>query len=268
MKFVCLGYGEENAWDAMTKVEQDAFIEECFTYDDTLRDNGQWIDGGQALQSTRTAKTLRWQNGKVVVTDGPVAETKERLGGLGVLEARDIDHAVGLMSKHPGLRFGPLEIRPVDEESRKRKAELLKGESSTTAPVPSADVETKTFATFGYIPERDIGGYSQSQFDTMLKECAAYDEARRKDGQWLAGIALQSVQTAKTLRTRQGKVVVTDGPFAETKEQLGGVVLLRLKDMTQAVELLSKHPCLCIGVSIEIRPIDEDMNARWETRER
>src|SRR5262249_18488440 len=111
MKFVCLGYSQEKAWASMTKKEQDAFIEKCFAYDDQLLKSGHWLDGGQALLGTQIAKTLRWKNGKVVVTDGPFAETKEQLGGFGVLEARDIDHAVELVSKHPCIRNNPVEIR-------------------------------------------------------------------------------------------------------------------------------------------------------------
>jgi hypothetical protein len=73
--------------------------------------------GGEALQSHRSARTLRWQEGKLLVTDGPYAETKEQIGGILLLEARDMNHAVELMSKHPGVRLGgPFEIRPSDEE--------------------------------------------------------------------------------------------------------------------------------------------------------
>jgi hypothetical protein len=71
---------------------------------------------GEALQRVRTAKTLRWKGSKVLATDGPFAETREQLGGLLVLEAKDMDHALELMSKHPGVRLGgPFEIRPVEE---------------------------------------------------------------------------------------------------------------------------------------------------------
>src|SRR5262245_55802421 len=117
MRFACLGYMDEEEWNAMSKSEQEAMVSECFAYDDELLRNGQLVVGGQALQSVRTAKTLRWVGDKVLVTDGPYAETKEQLGGLGVLEARDMNQAVELMSKHPGVRLGgPFEIRPVDEE--------------------------------------------------------------------------------------------------------------------------------------------------------
>ena len=114
MRFLCLGYMNEKRWDAMSPSEQESLMQECFAYDDVLRQNG-YFAGGEALQSVRTAKTLRWQGGKVLVTDGPFAETKEQLGGLLLLEARDMDHAVALMSKHPGVRLGgPFEIRPVE----------------------------------------------------------------------------------------------------------------------------------------------------------
>ena len=115
MKFICLGYADEGAWDRMSRSELDAAMEECFAYDDVLRGKGHSWMGGEALQGSRTARTLRWKGDKVVVTDGPYAETKEQLGGFGVLEAKDIDHAVELMSKHPGIRYGPFEIRPAVE---------------------------------------------------------------------------------------------------------------------------------------------------------
>ena len=68
--------------------------------------------GDHALQGPQTATTLRWKNGKASITDGPYAETKEQIGGILVLEARDLNHAIQLMSKHPGVKAGPLEIRP------------------------------------------------------------------------------------------------------------------------------------------------------------
>jgi hypothetical protein len=116
MKFMCLGYADEKKWEAMSESERNALIDECLAYDDVLRRNGHFA-GGDALQSARNARTLRWQKGKVLVTDGPYAETKEQLGGILVLEAKDLDHAVQLMSKHPGVKAGPFEIRPVEDLS-------------------------------------------------------------------------------------------------------------------------------------------------------
>jgi hypothetical protein len=111
MKYICLGYMEANKFENMSESERNAFVDGCFAYDEVLRKNGHFV-GGEALQSARNAVTLRHQNGKVSVTDGPFAETKEVLGGILILEADDLNHAIQLMSKHPGVRGGPFEIRP------------------------------------------------------------------------------------------------------------------------------------------------------------
>ena len=127
MRYICLGYIEEKKWDTMSESERNAMMDDCFTYDDVLRKNGHFA-GGEALESARNAITLRWQDGKVSTTDGPYAETKEQIGGILVLEATDLNHAIQLMSKHPGVKAGPFEIRPVADlaemirESEHRRA--------------------------------------------------------------------------------------------------------------------------------------------------
>ncbi len=127
MKYICLGYIEPKKLEIMPENERNGMVDECFTYDDVLRKNGHFA-GGEALQGADTATTLRWKNGKVSVTDGPYAETKEQLGGILILEARDLNHAIELMSKHPGVKAGPFEIRPAADligmirESEQRRA--------------------------------------------------------------------------------------------------------------------------------------------------
>jgi hypothetical protein len=129
MKYLCLGYYDKGKFDSMTEAERNAMFDACFEYDDHLRASGHWA-GGEALQGTETALTLYGKNGKVATTDGPYAETKEQLGGILVLEARDMNHAVQLMSQHPALTFGTIfEIRPAgdmseimkESEQRRRK---------------------------------------------------------------------------------------------------------------------------------------------------
>ena len=116
MKFLCLSYLDEKKLDLMSESESGTFIKECFAYDNVLRKNGNFVRL-EALQSVRNAKTLRYRNGKVSITDGPYAETKEQIGGILLLEANDLNHATELMSKHPGIRVATFEIRPLDEES-------------------------------------------------------------------------------------------------------------------------------------------------------
>jgi len=118
MKFVCLGYADESKLEKMSKEELSALVEECLSYDDELRRNGHFA-GGEALKSAKDAVTLRMRGGKVDVTDGPFAETKEQIGGILLLEAKDLNQAIAIMSKHPGVKFGPFEIRPADEEFMK-----------------------------------------------------------------------------------------------------------------------------------------------------
>jgi hypothetical protein len=117
MKFICLGYIEPNKFETMPENERHAMLDACFTYDDALRKDGHFA-GGEALQNAQSAKTLRWKGGKLAVTDGPYAETREQIGGILVLEAQDLNQAVELMSQHPGVKAGPFEIRPVADLSR------------------------------------------------------------------------------------------------------------------------------------------------------
>jgi len=114
MRFICLGYADPTVFSSMSKEEMESAMEECFAYDDVLRRGGHFA-GGEALQEAKSAVTLRYGGKGVEVTDGPYAETKEYLGGILILEARDLNHAIALMSKHPGVRFGPFEVRPADE---------------------------------------------------------------------------------------------------------------------------------------------------------
>lgn len=129
MKFICLGYIDSRAFAALPDAERHAMMDRCFAYDEQLRANGHFA-GGEGLQPPETAMTLRYTNGRVVVTDGPFAEAREQLGGILILEARDLNHAVDLISRHPGAKAGPWEIRPAADlgemvrqsEARRRAA--------------------------------------------------------------------------------------------------------------------------------------------------
>lgn len=115
MKFICLGYLDEAAWGTLGAATQQEMIEACIAYDIELRRNGHFA-GGFALREAAATVSVRWQQGRQVTTDGPFAETKEVLGGILVLEAKDRDEAVRLIQRHPGVRMGGFEIRAMDEE--------------------------------------------------------------------------------------------------------------------------------------------------------
>lgn len=114
LKYLCLVYLDEKKLDTLSKVDRDAIIDESLEYDDLMRKNGHYITSN-ALQSVRAAATVRPRNGKVLVTDGPFAETREQLGGFILIDARDRDEAIEVAAKVPVARLGGIEIRPVQE---------------------------------------------------------------------------------------------------------------------------------------------------------
>lgn len=107
-----------------------------------------------------------------------------------------------------------------------------------------------------YDEEKRMGDMSKGEADAFTGEYFAFSDGIRKSGHYLGGEALQPVQTATTVRVRNGKVSATDGPFAETKEQLGGYYLIEARDLNDAIQVASKIPSARLG-SIEVRPIME-----------
>jgi hypothetical protein len=127
VKYICFGYLDVEKWGTYSQDKQTEMIDACLAYDEVLQKNGHWA-GGEGLGGPDSTKTLQFRNGKIAVTDGPFAESKELLGGLLIIEARDLDHAVELISNHPGVKMGTWEIRsavdltPMIEESKRRRA--------------------------------------------------------------------------------------------------------------------------------------------------
>ena len=112
MKYLLLCCHEEKKLDSMSKSECDAIMEETVAYCEALKKSGHLI-GVEALESVQTAMAVRVRNGKLSVTDGPFAETKEQVGGYFLIEARDVNEAIQVASKVPSVRFGTMEVRPV-----------------------------------------------------------------------------------------------------------------------------------------------------------
>jgi hypothetical protein len=117
VKYLCLVYHEEKILEALPKAEIDVLVRDSLDLCDELQESGQFI-AAQALQSVRTATTVRVRNGKVSTTDGPFAETKEQLGGFFFIEAKDLDQALEVASRIPGGRIGNVEVRPIWELER------------------------------------------------------------------------------------------------------------------------------------------------------
>ena len=117
-----------------------------------------------------------------------------------------------------------------------------------------------------YTEEEKLASLSDKDFAELDADSLAYDKEMRDGGHFLAAQALQSVKTATTLRVRNSKLSATDGPFAETKEQLCGFVLMEAKDLNEAIRVASKIPSARVG-SIEVRPVrDLAEKEPWDRR--
>jgi len=114
MKYLCLVYYPEDDVYSMSRSEWDSLVGECLGCADGFRGSGHWI-AGEALQPVHTATTVRVRNGKVSITDGPFAETKEQLAGFYLIEASDLDDALRAAAKIPPARYGSIEVRPIRE---------------------------------------------------------------------------------------------------------------------------------------------------------
>lgn len=114
------------------------------------------------------------------------------------------------------------------------------------------------YLCLAYEEEAKLNALSAEEWDALRRETLAYVETLRDDGHLLVTHALRSVRTAMTVRVRSGRMSATDGPFAETKETLGGFFLIEATDLNEAVELAARWPSARLG-SIEVRPIEETL---------
>ena len=114
MKYLCLIYDEEKRFATMAKGEMDALMGEYFAFTKDIRQSGHML-GGNDLEPTRSATTVRVRNGRTSTTDGPFAETKEQLGGYYLIEAKDLNEAIQVASRIPSAKLGAIEVRPVRE---------------------------------------------------------------------------------------------------------------------------------------------------------
>ncbi len=130
MKYLCLIYENEKSWESLPPAESEAIMNEYFAFTNDIQASGNLL-GGEALQPTATATTVRVRNGKVSTTDGPFVETKEQLGGYYLLEAKDLNEAIQIAARIPSARFGGVEVRPIMDFSQ--QAEVAASEQAARA---------------------------------------------------------------------------------------------------------------------------------------
>lgn len=234
MRFMCLLYDQEPTGDT----PEDAGIFEAYgAFDEQVTASGAYVHG-EALEPSTTARSLRKTPEGVMVTDGPFLETREQLGGFYILECASREDAEAWAAKIPAAETGRVEVRQLaghdprllEVVGKPRFMALIYGDESKFIPV-------------GTDAHREIiSGHRR-----FTEDCVARDS-------YVTGDGLYTSDTARTVAVRDGSVSVTDGPYAETREVLGGFYELACASIEEAVELARQLVWTDNG-GIEVRPV-------------
>ena len=244
MDYALLIYASEARFGQMTQEQQGKLFGAYGQYTRDLLATGR-ADKGAALEPSHTATSLRVRDGKALLTDGPFAETKEQLGGFYLFKSDNLDEVMSWASKIPDAANGSIEIRPVPE---------MKGMPPYPPVAPKPADAKKEYLLLIYEPEKLWVNMPEAKKGEVFGKYFAASSEMRKAGLFVDGAALAPTFDSKTVKLREGKRLVTDGPFAETKEQLGGYYRIWARDLDQAVSFAKKIPAVETG-TIEIRPV-------------
>lgn len=243
MKYLLLIHSAEEGW---TEDERTRCMLDSMAICDELAAEGKWL-ASSPLHSVITATCVRVRDGHTQVTDGPFAETTEQLGGYYVIDVADRQEAIAIASRLPPAAKGTVEIRPLlplpDSLSLPRPSP---GQHSAAEPGPRRDYIVLMYA--------EPGAWPPEEHATALAESVTLCHDLHAHGQFLAAAPLQPPETATCVRVRNRVPTVSDGPFAETNEQLGGYFLIRVRNLDEAIVIASKIPGSRRGTA-EIRPL-------------
>lgn len=242
MQYMLLMYVDENG---LTDSDRKDCMMESLRVCDELIAQGKFI-ATSPLQSVKTASTVRLRNGWPLITDGPFAETTEQLGGYFLLELADLDEAIAVACRLPPTYIGAAEIRPVLAlEGLPPRRSLTAGEVAK---------QGTPYMLLCYDSEESWRAEGPTAQQEAMGEAAALARKVSEKGQYLHATPLHPAATATCVRVRDGKRVITDGPFVETHEVLGGFYLVLADTREAALEIAAKHPGLRHG-SVEVRPL-------------
>jgi hypothetical protein len=241
MKYLLLMYGAENCY---SDDERRACMVESLGVCDELAAAGKYL-AASPLQSVSTAATVRVRDGRVMVTAGPFAETTEQLGGYFLLDLADLDEAIGVAGRLPPARTGTAEIRPV----------LPIDGLPPSRPVPAGgDPAGTPYMLLCYDDEAAWRAAGPDARRAAMAEAAALCRELGEAGRYVGASPLHPTATATSVRVREGRRVVTDGPFAETTEVLGGFYVILADSRDAALRVAARHPGARLG-AVEVRPL-------------
>jgi hypothetical protein len=213
---------DDEAWAALT-----SWLDEAIG-------SGVSIEGGP-LRLDADATTVKVRDGQLVVTDGPYAETKEQIAGYDVIECASLEEAVRWAGRHPHSWMGAVEVRA-----------LAGGSPAVHLPEPGAG-KTRYLLLVCTDPAVDPREFAR------MEPVGPWVAEMDGQGVRLFGSELEPPGSARTVRGRDSRVIVTDGPFAETKEQIAGFDVLECTDLDEAIDVAARHPMARFGI-LEVRP--------------
>ena len=214
-------------WDDESEAATFSWIEEMIRTGASLQ--------GTRLRPTADATTIKIRDGELIITDGPYAETKEQVAGYDLLECASLDEAVRWAGRNPHSWAGAVEVRALPD-------------SAPAVPLPQPGKGQIRYLMLVCIdPAVDPREFARIEpVDPWVAEM----DGR---GVRLYGSQLEPPGSARTVRVREKNAIVTDGPFAETKEQIAGFDVLECADLDEAIEIASRHPMARLGI-LEVRP--------------
>ena len=234
MKFLLMVITDEAAEAALSPAEIDALVERHTAFAGALRADGMWVTAAR-LRYGRDAITLRRRGGRTVTLDGPFAESKEVLGGFYLIEAASRDAAIERAKQLPLDEHGAVEVRPARTGATWR-GPLRGAKQFAVLFIANADKPISRAEMFASI---------DTHYETSLDLAA--------QGRFVSSRALEPSPAAATIRWTNGRHVVSDGPFAETKEFVAGYFVIASDSTEEALDWAQR--LLGANDACEVRPL-------------
>jgi hypothetical protein len=212
-----------------------------------LAAKGKFLDAAP-LHPVATAKSVRVREGKALVTDGPFAETHEQLGGYFLIDVANLDEAIAIAARLPAARKGTVEVRPVLS---------LPDLPAVKIPVGNrVQMKDDRYMLLCYDDEQAWNAAGQAALHAAMMEAVELTKQIDARGQYLCASPLHPKRTATSVRIRNGRRTLTDGPFAETREVLGGFYLLTATNVDEVIDIAAQHSGARVG-TVEVRRVFE-----------
>jgi hypothetical protein len=217
----------ESQWGEETQAALSSWFEEVIRPGVSLQ--------GSGLRPAADATTIKIRDGELLITDGPYAETKEQVVGYEMLECTSLDEAVRWAGRHPHSWTGAAEVRPLPDSA------------------PAVGLPEPSVGKIRYLMLVWTGPAADPAEFARIESAGSWVAEMNARGVRLYGSELESPASARTVRVREQRAIVTDGPFAETAEQIVGFDVLDCADLDEAIEAAAKHPMARVGI-LEVRP--------------